>query len=94
MLDYLLLIHQMEWGNGIRLLEITATQRLSINKRIAGSQTQLYSTTTDHVKVAIKWNGATADVFVNGTKVVNATSYLLLPIWNFLAEQVEMSVNI
>ena len=51
------------------------TNRLSINKRIAGSQTQLYTTTTDHVKVAIKWNGATADVFVNGAPVVSATSF-------------------
>jgi hypothetical protein len=49
--------------------------RLTINKRIAGSQTQIYLTTTDHVKVAIKWNGTTADVFVNGIKVVSATSF-------------------
>jgi hypothetical protein len=51
------------------------TNRLSINKRIAGSQTQIYMTTTDHVKVAIKWNGTTADVFENGIKVVSATSF-------------------
>jgi hypothetical protein len=49
--------------------------RLTINKRIAGSQTQIYTTTTDHVKVAIKWNGTTADVFENGIKVVSATSF-------------------
>jgi hypothetical protein len=50
-------------------------KRLTINKRIAGSQTQIYITTTDHVKVAIKWNGTTADVFENGIKVVSATSF-------------------
>jgi hypothetical protein len=61
-------------GNGISLRN-NGNQRLSINKRIAGSQTQIYPTTTDHVKVAIKWNGTTADVFVNGTKVVSATSF-------------------
>jgi hypothetical protein len=51
------------------------TNRLSINKRIAGGQLQLYSTTTETVKIAIKWNGATADVFVNGAKVVNGTVF-------------------
>jgi hypothetical protein len=35
----------------------------------------LYTTNTDTAKIAIKWNGSTADVFVNGTKVVSATSF-------------------
>ena len=52
-----------------------SANRLSINKRIAGSQTSLYPTTTETVKIAIKWNGATADVFVNGAKVVNGTVF-------------------
>jgi hypothetical protein len=48
---------------------------LTINKRVATIQTQLYVTTTDHVKVALKWNGTTLDVFENGVKVVNATAF-------------------
>jgi hypothetical protein len=44
-------------------------KRLTINKRIAGSQSQLHVTTTDHVKVAIKWDGAKAKVFENGAPV-------------------------
>lgn len=51
------------------------TGRLSITKRISGTQTGLYGTTTDTTKIAIKWNGSTADVFVNGTKQVSATSF-------------------
>jgi hypothetical protein len=51
------------------------TGRLAITKRVSGTQTGLYDTTTDTTKVAIKWNGSTADVFVNGTKVVSATSF-------------------
>jgi hypothetical protein len=51
------------------------TARLAITKRIAGSQTLLFDTTTDTVKVAIKWDGTNADVFVNGTKVVSATAF-------------------
>jgi hypothetical protein len=52
-----------------------SANRLSINKRIAGSQTSLYPTTTETVKIAIKWNGATADVFVNGAEVVTETVF-------------------
>jgi hypothetical protein len=49
--------------------------RLTINKRVSGTLSALYTTLTDTAKVAIKWNGTTADVFVNGTKVVSATSF-------------------
>jgi hypothetical protein len=48
---------------------------LKINKNVAGSQSSLFSTTTDTVKIAIKWNGTSADVFANGTKVVSATAF-------------------
>ena len=44
-------------------------------KQIAGTITVLYTTTTSTTKIAIKWNGTTADVFVNGTKQVSATSF-------------------
>jgi hypothetical protein len=51
------------------------SSRLAINKVINGTLTALYTTTTDTSKIAIKWNGSMADVFVNGTKVVSATSF-------------------
>jgi hypothetical protein len=51
--------------------------RLSILKRIGGTGTLLFNTTTDIVKVAIKWNGTTADVFVNGAKQVSATAFTI-----------------
>jgi uncharacterized membrane protein len=53
----------------------TAGDRLSIQKQVAGIQTFLYLTTTNTTKLAIKWNGTTADIFANGTKVVSATSF-------------------
>jgi cytochrome c-type biogenesis protein CcmE len=62
-------------GDVLAIRNNGVNNRLTINKRIAGSQTQFYTTTTDHVKVAIKWNGTTADVFENGIKVVSATSF-------------------
>jgi hypothetical protein len=61
--------------DGLALRNNGATARLTINKRVATIQTQLYVTTTDHVKVALKWNGTTLDVFENGVKVVNATAF-------------------
>jgi hypothetical protein len=49
--------------------------RLSIVKYLSGTATSLYLTLTDTIKVGIKWNGTTADVFVNGVKVVTATAF-------------------
>jgi hypothetical protein len=62
--------------NGFTIRSISPTiQRLRITKRDSFGETSLYPTTTDTVKIAIKWNGATADVFVNGVKVVNGTTF-------------------
>jgi hypothetical protein len=63
-------------GNSINIRNnYTSARRLSINKSVSGSLTELYITLTDNVKMAIKWNGTTADVFVNGSKVVAATAF-------------------
>ena len=51
------------------------SQRTGIWKYEGGAGTALHSTTSENLKVAIKWNGTTADVFANGTKVVSATSF-------------------
>jgi hypothetical protein len=49
--------------------------RFNIVKYIGGVQTGLFSPTTSTVKIAIKWNGSTADIFVNGTKQISATAF-------------------
>jgi hypothetical protein len=51
------------------------TARMLIAKIVGGAEATLYFTLTDIIKVAIKWNGSTADVFVNGVKVVAATAF-------------------
>ena len=61
-------------NNGFRI-RVTAPNRFVIEKVISTTNTQLYITLTDTVKIAIKWNGATADVYVNGTKVVPSTTF-------------------
>ena len=51
------------------------TNRMRIGKFVSGVYSQLYVTTTTTVKIAIKWDGTSADIFANGTKVVSATSF-------------------
>jgi len=62
-------------GNSLGFRHGGGSTRLPIIKCVASTITQLYVTLTSTVKIAIKWNGSTADVFVNGTKVVSATSF-------------------
>jgi hypothetical protein len=61
--------------NGINIRSIGTVARLYINFYTSGVSTFQYLTTADTVKLAIKWNGATADVFKNGAKVVSATPF-------------------
>jgi hypothetical protein len=53
----------------------SANARLVATKYISGAPTSLYTTLTDSVKAVFKWNGTTADLFVNGVKVVSATAF-------------------
>jgi hypothetical protein len=68
----------------------TGNDRLRIGK-FFGGYAQLFQTTTDTVKIAIKWNGSTADVFVNGTKQVSATSFTATAL-EFLAHSTSVDV--
>ena len=62
-------------GNSLNIRHNGGAARLNINKCIAGSLTGLYATITNTIKIAIDWNGTTADVFVNGVKVVTGTAF-------------------
>jgi hypothetical protein len=61
-------------ANGFLIVN-TGTGRQVIQKIIASATTNLFTTTTDTIKIAIKWNGTSADVFVNGVKQVSATAF-------------------
>jgi hypothetical protein len=63
-----------------------SNQRSTIFKVEAGSGATIYNTTTDTAKIAIKWNGATADIFVNGVKVVTATAFTATNMNNLIGE--------
>jgi hypothetical protein len=62
-------------GFAIRNPSSAAGNQLMITKVVSGVLTPLYSPTTSTAKIAIKWNGTNADIFVNGTKEVSATSF-------------------
>jgi hypothetical protein len=61
--------------NAFKFRQGGGTQRLNLWKVVGGTSTNLYDLLTDTAKIAIKWNGTTADVFVNGVKQVSATSF-------------------
>jgi hypothetical protein len=61
--------------NSFSFIPVASLGRLSINKYIGGVLTTLYITTANTSKIAIKWNGTTADVFENGVKVISATAF-------------------
>lgn len=72
------------------------TQRINIWKVVGGTQTQIYEFTTSNAKIAFKWNGTTADVFVNGTKVVSATSFTAttsLEFLRYIADQMPIFIQ-
>ena len=62
-------------GFGIRHNSSGISIRLKIVKFINGLQTEMFATATNNVKIAIKWNGTNADVFVNGVKQFSATAF-------------------
>jgi hypothetical protein len=55
----------------------SGSTRLGVGYWDGSSVTVLYTTTTTTTKLAIKFNGTTADVFANGTKVVTSASVAL-----------------
>ena len=61
--------------NSLILIPPVSLNRASIAKTIGGVITTLFTTTTDTCKIAINWNGSTANVFVNGVKVVSSSSF-------------------
>ena len=61
---------------------------LQIGKRVAGTYTGLYLTTTTSVKIVLNWNGTSVNVFVNGVKVVTASSFTVTNM-EFLYSQIQ-----
>ena len=88
----LFLANDINSNTGFRIKTTSGTlRRLNIFVVVNGSEGVTYLTTTDNVKIAIKWNGSTADVFVNGTKQVSATAFTETAL-EFLAHSTSVDV--
>jgi hypothetical protein len=62
--------------NGLSIRNGSGTSFPAIFKYISGGATQILGTISAGTsKLAFKWNGSTADVFLNGIKVVSATAF-------------------
>jgi len=56
-------------------LSSSANNRYKFVKYQASGKTDLFQTTTDDFKAAVRWNATSFDVFVNGLKVVTGTTF-------------------
>jgi hypothetical protein len=73
-------------NSGFTIRSANSTSRMSIAKVEASVYTTLFTPTTDNSKIAIKWNGVTADVFVDGVKVVAATPFTSTAMENLVTD--------
>ncbi len=63
-------------GNGFVIYNGTSNSiRPQIIKFVEGIASGVYNITNNNIKLAIKWNGVTADIFENGIKVVSSTTF-------------------
>jgi hypothetical protein len=77
----------------IRNGNITPSE-LEIFKRVNNNISFIYQSLPVNAKIAIKWNGSTADVFVNGIKVVSATAFTGINMENLGAPTIHQPVFI
>jgi len=83
-------------GNGFVMRNAGSTPtRMGIFTVVAGGlSANLHTTTTNSAKVAFKWNGTTADIFVNGVKVVAATPFTPTTMENLVGEGQNRAIQI
>lgn len=78
-----------EVNNALRIVSGLLGYTFIVSKIIAGTGTNLYfgfTGSASFIKLAIKWNGTTADVYLNGTKVVSATSFTITNLSDLMGE--------
>lgn len=83
-------------GNGLLLRNAGSTlTRIGIFTVVAGSLSgNLHTIATNNAKVAFKWNGTTADIFVNGVKVVAATPFTPTAMENLIGEGANRAIQV
>ena len=82
-------------GNGFALtFGSTSPTGFQFRKYVGGVETTLYGSSTGTVKLLIKWNGSTADLFINGVKQISATVFTATTMSHFFATGASNPINI
>jgi len=82
-------------GNGFVLRNPgSSLSRMGIFTVAGGLSANLHTIATDNAKVAFKWNGTTADIFVNGVKVVAATPFTPTTMENLIGEGSNRAIQV
>jgi hypothetical protein len=82
-------------GNGFIIRnDFGGITRLQIVKIVNGIKTSLYLTQNNNVKIAIKWNGLTADIFENGVKVISSTSFTSTDMENMVVDGSQRIISV
>lgn len=63
--------------NGFYLANGSGAQTQAFRKIISGTEITFFTIATGTSKLVVKWNGSTMDVFQNGVKIVNATTFAI-----------------
>jgi hypothetical protein len=71
-------------GDVLRLINDGTNTRLKVAKIVNGSPTTLHVTTADTTSLVFTWNGSTANVYSNGSKVITDTAFTGTTTLNYL----------
>ena len=68
----------------IRNAVASGVARYSILGYVGGVFQSYATSSTDRIKVAYKWNGSIVDIFLNGSKIVSASSFTATNLQNLI----------
>ena len=71
-------------GDVLRLINDGTNTRLKVAKIVNGSPTTLHVTTADTISIVFTWNGSTANIYSNGSKVITDTAFTGTTTLNYL----------
>lgn len=71
-------------GDVLRLLNDGTNTRLKVSKTVNTSASTLHVTTADTISIVFTWNGSTANVYSNGSKVITDTAFTGTTTLNYL----------
>jgi hypothetical protein len=71
-------------GDVLRVINDGTNTRLKVSKIVNGSPTTLFITSADIISIVFTWNGSTANIYSNGSKVITDTAFTGTTTLNYL----------